>query len=389
MLTFVLFSLVMELSKSSSSKALASAADREKELKTVIEWVDQEWLRYGKIPRFNDVVRYSKLNFGFKKLTKKMIVDRLRLLPVFLMSSRQQREPKRTKRERPIIVTTLGYLHCDIGFFTIKSGHPTLKYRSGYLIAADVLSRMMYISILKFSRKADSLLNGFVDIIGQFQKHNPDELVKGISFDRERSVLSHLVQNFFKENNIVFHAFQLSSSKAKRAEGSIRNVRTTIARMRNLPEYEGKPWWVLLKPAVDILNSEDIVVDGHTFPYTPEQIHESNLDDFLNLLYKNVSCYYFAQFDIAPQLVDFQYRIGTIVRPKLIVTSSAVLGEKRSEVTLEEEPFEIVSRSATPSHLMSVLKLYKCQSLFNSKKFEVFTESEITPSTDDSQQQQQ
>jgi hypothetical protein len=53
---------------------------------------------------------------------------------------------------------------------------------------------------------------------------------------------------------------------------------------------------------------------------------------------------FFAQFDVAPQLVSFKYSVGTVVRPKLLVTSSAIIGVKCSEVKLEQQAFNITEQ---------------------------------------------
>jgi len=352
-----------------------------KQLDQVIEWVEEQ-LRFGTVPRFNDVVLYAHNELGFKKLKRNVIVERLRLMPVYLMNSRQKRQDKRGERDRPILTNDLGYLHCDIGFFSIKSGFPTVKYNSGYLIAVDILSRMIYVHILKFSRKAPSLLKGFEVIVKQFKEHTGSS-VKSISFDKERSVLSHLVQNYFKANFIKFVAFQFSSSKAKRAEGSIGLIRERIARLRVLPQYHNLPWWKMLGPAADSLNNQLITVDKKRFAFTPQEINSSNKDEFKNLLYKSVPAYFFAQFNLAPQFVTFKYSLGTVVRPKLIVTSSALLGEKRREVTVESESFEIVEKIPYVTHRMSVGRAYRCVSLDHPRNIEIFSESEIVPSQEE------
>ena len=55
---------------------------------------------------------------------------------------------------------------------------------------------------------------------------------------------------------------------------------------------------------------------------------------------------FFAQFDVAPQLVNFKFSVGNVVQPKLLVTSSAVIGVKCSEVNLEQQAFIITEQIA-------------------------------------------
>jgi hypothetical protein len=137
------------------------------------------------------------------------------------MNSSQAREPKRSNKHRPIIVNNLGALHCDIGFFPVTRDYETtVTYRSGFLVAKDVLSRMVYISILRGSRTAKDMIWAFRDIMRQFEQQNGGQKVQSISFDKERSVMGKEVQNFFKENNISFFAFSMTASKSKMAEGA-------------------------------------------------------------------------------------------------------------------------------------------------------------------------
>jgi hypothetical protein len=73
----------------------------------------------------------------------------------------------------------------------------------------------------------------------------------------------------------------------------------------------------------------------------PADIDRWTLPKFLQALYRQVHVYYFAQFEIAPQLVKFAFSIGSIVRPKLLATSSAVIGTKRSEENLKRKRYRI------------------------------------------------
>ena len=131
--------------------------------------------------------------------------------------------------------------------------------------------------------------------------------------------------------NISFHAFDLSSSKAKFAEGAIRLIREKMAVLmrRNNPKDR---WWNLLDVVVDNLNRQQIVVNGKKIGrYTPRDVNSKTVKDFVGILHKKVPAYYFGQFDIAPDLVKFKYEVGTLVRAKLIVTSSEVVGNKRRD----------------------------------------------------------
>jgi hypothetical protein len=64
------------------------------------------------------------------------------------------------------------------------------------------------------------------------------------------------------------------------------------------------------------------------------------------------------------------------VKPKLIVTSSAAIGIKRSEVTLEKEVFVIIKRLGFVSRAFTIEPLYICKSL-TTNKTEAFEEDNI------------
>ena len=63
-------------------------------------------------------------------------------------------------------------------------------------------------------------------------------------------------------------------------------------------------------------------------------------------LFKAMPIQFFAKFDIAPQLVTFKYLVGSVVQPKLHITSSAMIGVKCSEVNLEKQAFVITEQIA-------------------------------------------
>jgi hypothetical protein len=76
-------------------------------------------------------------------------------------------------------------------------------------------------------------------------------------------------------------------------------------------------------------------------------------------------------------LVKFKFAVGTLVRPKLIVTSSAVIGVKRSETNLEEDVFEIVAQRPYVTRLLTVGKAYKCKNTSDETHVEVFDEQDL------------
>jgi len=172
-------------------------------------------------------------------------------------------------------------------------------------------------------------------------------------------------------------------SKAKAAEGAIQLLRTNMTRMLAPLDESKRKWWPNVAQCAASLNESPIVIDGKRLNWRPVDINKHNLADFLADLYKAVPVQFFAQFAVAPQLVSFKYSVGTVVRPKLLVTSSAVIGIKRSEVNLEQQAFIITEQIAYVARNFKIGRAYRCSNLATREE-EIFdewdlAESESTP----------
>jgi hypothetical protein len=340
-----------------------------------------ERLRYNDVPRLKEtkewVSQVAKLPLKLKD-----IQDTMRLHPAYMLNMPQQLMAKGAQMYRPIVVNTLGTWHADIGYFAkTKRYRMPETYQHGYLVAKDVLSRRIYATPLLGSKDAKAIIKAFKVLFEEHQKALPGVPVLSISFDQERSVVGEKVQEFLLKSGIGFHAFHMSSSKAKCAEGAIRQIRTVMARLlkRNI---KGDTWYNLLPVVVKILNSQEVCLDGKKLGYAPGNVNGFNVEDFKRRLFKSVPAYYWAQFDLAPGLVNFKYSVGTVVRAKLLATSSAVLGQKTSEINLTKEQFEILKEVPYVTRNMKVGRAYRCKNL-NTGRIEVFQEDEITPGRDE------
>lgn len=352
--------------------------DIEKQLNVVLQWV-QEQIDKNDVPRFVDVIDYSKRVMQFHQLSNKKIVQALRLMPNYLMSSTQARQKLKTNRNRPMIVNGIGNIHSDVGFYSVVREFSTpTSYQNGFVIAVDTLTRFIMIHILTKDRKADSMIKAFKDIFKQFRTQYPDLKIKSIGFDREISVMSNKVQQFFKDYHIKFFPFHNTSSKSKMAENGIKLIRMTIPRLNQKP----KMWWKLIQLAVNSLNNKPIRINNKFLKmkdgnyYTPKNVTVKNVEHFKKQLQNADASYYYSQFEIDPRWVKFNFKVDDFVRPKLIVISSQVLGTKRSEVTLGEEVFIIKKAIAYVSRKNTIEKAYVCFGI-HSERTETFQESEI------------
>lgn len=345
------------------------------------QWV-AERLRSGDVPRLSDVFEMSKRE-GLG-LTRKQVRALLEENQAYMFNLPQQRAQSSSRKWRPVLATNLGYLHGDIGFFQKSKHYETPKtYQAGFLICKDVLSRFTYLILLRKSRKGDEMVRAFETLISMHRAAGHTHLIRGISFDRERSVMSNKVQDFLKKKGIKFTAFKMSRSKAKFAEGGIRIVRATMARLERHYQRESgrgqdskKRWWNLLGQVSDILNRQAIVVEGHRLKFAPADVREDNLEEFCQALFKAAPALAAAQFRIDPRFATFKYKVGSYVRAKLVVTSSAVIGEKRSETNLTEEVFRIEEAFPHVTKRMTIGKSYKCVDV-RSGQAEIFDEEDL------------
>lgn len=344
-----------------------------------MDWVSQQLATKASVPRQVDVVHYAYTELGYRDLKPAEIARRLRLHPAYLMSSSQNRGRRRWKRYRPIITNTLGMLHGDLGYFSVKREYETpVTFRAGYLVLKDVLSRFTYAVILNKTKSADAMVRAFDKILQQHQLFLGDSHpILSVSFDKETSVMSRKVQEFLRERHIAFHPFRYSASKSKMAEGVIRLIRTKMARLT--AQHPDQRWWVLLKDVVDMLNNEAIVVNGRRLKWRPKDVRRDTVRQFRRDLLKADPAQFFGQFAVSPRHVKFKFPVGTIVRPKLLITSSAVVGEKRSEISLEKDPFVITEQIPYVNARLEAARSYRCRNL-RTQEEDVFDEHDLAQS---------
>ena len=362
-----------------------------RELDEVMEWVSERLASESGVPRVDDVVRHAYTVLGYRDLKRADIAKRLRLHPAYLMSSSQTRGKKRWKRYRPILANALGHLHGDLGFFAVRREYETpVTFRAGYLILKDVLSRFTYVTILQRTKSAESMVRAFQDVLEQharfFGPENGSSSSSGghhrilsIAFDQETSVMSKKVQDFLRDNHIAFHPFQYTASKSKMAEGAIKLVRKAMARLLwNQPK---RRWWRLMDKVVAILNNQLIRVNNRTLPWRPVDVNKRNLAQFRRALHKADPVRFFGQYELSSRHVRFKYPEGSIVRPKLIVTSSAVVGEKRSEVSLEADAFVVTRQLAYVNARFEVGRAYRCTNRRTGQE-EIFDQDDLAASAE-------
>ena len=363
---------------------------RNLELRRLMDWVSER-VHQGDVLRTSDVVsQYMQETVpsdggiggaGRRRLlTRKDIAEALRLHPVYLMNSSQERGARFHRRYRPILTNSLGHLHADLGFEPLRRHYETPKrFRSGYLVAKDVLSRFTYVVILRGSKSADSLIGALKELLKQHENAFPGgHRILSLSFDRETAIMGKKVQQFLQDENISFHPFIFTSSKSKHAEGAIKLIRKTLARME--VDRPGVPWWRLMEDVVASLNHNPIVVDGKRLNYRPVDVNKYNLADFLGQLHKAKPSYFFGQFDVDPRMVNFKFSVGDLVRPKLLAISSAVVGEKRSAQSLANTVFEVDQQIAYVDQKHSVGRAYRCTNV-ETGETQVFDQKDIALTT--------
>lgn len=251
------------------------------------------------------------------------------------------------------------------------------------MVAVDVVSRYVYLVCLKKTKAKEAMVEVFRTLLAVHRAAGHRHPIVSISFDRETSVMSKLVQSYLAGKGISFTSFKMSKSKAKHAEGCIKRVREVMARLQR--HYGPKrKWWTLLGEVAAVLNNRTIVIEGKRLEggYTPATVTVDNLPDFLAQVYKGDPSAYAAQFNVDPESVVFAYPVGLYVRAKLIVTSSAVIGNKHAETNLTDQVFRIIEQKPFVTKRLSVGKGYRCLNL-RTGEVEFFSENDIVPTDPD------
>lgn len=345
----------------------------EKEKNQLSEWIDQR-LSLGDVPRLSDVKEYarvSKIHIPIKVLSKMF-----RLHRAYVLSSRQQRDPKRSRKQPVIFTNSLGCLHGDIGYFSISSEFVTPKtFQSGYMIFKDVLSKYVYVDLIKGKKSAENLVRVMKRIQLHHRKVHPDYEIKSIAFDKERGMDSHLIKQFMKNENIKLVFFENTASKAKLAEGTIRLIRHNIKVLRQ--SNSKNLWWQIIQKAVDQLNSKTIMLEKKDTGYRPIDINTSNVKDYIKKIQKILPSLYFSQFGVDPRFIDFKFKLGDQVRTKLLLSSSQVIGNKRSEISLDPKTlFEITEFVPLQTRDLHLKPGYRCREVSYGYP-EIFAEEDI------------
>lgn len=344
----------------------------EEAISQLTRWINDR-LSLGSVPRSRDVLEYAIKNK--LSLSRGQVSRVVRLHPAYHMNVHQQREPHSSRKDMIVLTNTPGTLHCDIGFFPVVRDYETPKtFRYGFLIAKDVLTRRTYLELMGNRKTTETLMKVISRIIERHGKFNLGYPIIKIQFDKESGMKGQVMEKFLAGHHTKRHLFQHSRSKAKFAESGIRLVREKVARlMRDDPS---RRWWQLLPAIEKELNSEEIVVQGKGTGYSPGDINSGNVKDFIRQVQKKVPSYYFAQFQIPPQVVKFKFKVGDIVRPKILLASSQVLGVKRSQENLEHHRFRIESLRPFTTKDLQVRPGYKCVNVqFGGR--EVFAEQDI------------
>ena len=345
-------------------------------MEKVLNFIDVN-LKLGNVPRISDVQEFAKRENI--KVKRGAIVKLMRLHPIYIDNLHQEREKKRSRKQRPIISNSLGNLHADLGYYSVVREYETPKsFRYGFFVAKDVLSRFVYVELMMGPKSAANMVRVLKRILAKHKKYHPDYPIQSISFDKEPAMMSHEVQKFLKENGIKFFYFEFSATKAKVAEGAIKLLRTDVQRLSKMDNR--KRWWNLLQPAADNLNKKEIILHGKRTGFRPVDLTVDTLKAFLKKVHKLVPGYYFGQFRLPPQLFKFKFQVGEIVRPKIISTSSQAIGKKTSQVNLEADRFKILLHVPFVTTDLNIRRAYKCINI-RTEEIEIFSEEDLALST--------
>jgi len=339
-----------------------------------IESFINDCLKKGEVPRVGDIREFIKRK-QLKPIKRDALQKLIQLNPIYTANVHQERDKLRSGKQRPIISNTLGHLHGDIGYYSVVRGYVTPKtFQYGFFVVKDILSRFIYVELMKGPKTATNLIKVMNRILLQHKTIHPDYNILSLSFDKERAMIGHKMEAFLLKKNIQLYVFERSVTKASVAENGIKLLRTDVQRLQN---YNNKArWWDLLPIAADSLNKKEIVIRGKKTGYRPIDVNPSNVKKFIKKVHKLVPGYYFTQFNYPRQLTKFKFDIGDFVRPKTILSSTQVIGNKTSQVNLDLTRFKILDHYPFVTTDLSLRKLYKCINLFT-EEIEIFAEEDL------------
>jgi len=346
-----------------------------------MEKVDEfisENLKKGDVPRVQDVWEFVKKNkLPVKKNT---LLDAIYLNPIYSENVHKERDKKRFGKQRPIVSNTLGFLHADIGYYPVVREYTTPpSFQNGFFVAKDILSKYIYVELMREGKTTKNLIRVVGKLLLDHGKVHPDYKIKSISFDMEKGMIASKMQAFLKSKGIQFFYFQKSVTKASVAENGIKILRTEVDRLRKYylkAHQKNYKWWDLLSEAAKSLNTKKIIVSGKEMTYRPIDITPKNVNKFINQVQKAEPGIYFSQFNYPRGIVKFKFQVGNIVRPKLISTSTKVIGVKTSSLNLDPERFQILNQIPFVSTHNKSNQLYKVISL-DTGNIRTFMEEQI------------
>lgn len=319
----------------------------------VKQWLDNELAQY-RAPRMSEILQQAKkLGLNAKRARELIQAN----VPEYRQTTGKVFSTGRPSRIYNTQV--LGVYSCDIGFFgriQPELARLSQTYMAGSLIATDILSRFtLCVPLGPEGKSAKGLVAAFEKMFEEHERLR-DYPIKSILFDAERAVTGKAVMRLLQDNYITLHIFRHSRTKSAFAENSIKKLRSIFERWRI--HGNEKEWHQSCDEATAQINSLPIIVRGKQLSFAPNDVTQQNLGKFLKELHSLRPEYYFSHFSIDVSMLSFRYEIDDVVSLKLKSVSTKVIGEKRSEQSVDEATWIIVDKVAFFSNKMTIVKCY-------------------------------
>lgn len=214
---------------------------------------------------------------------------------------------------RPITVSNLGQLQCDIMFFSRKYG-PKPKSYFGICVVIDILSRRVYLNILKNNKTATSLIRSLKSIYKRYKKDTRCPIIS-LSMDNEGATRSYIFKKFIETEQIDFVTFTLSKNKASLVENVIGRIRKLYQQMYAAKFGKIAPLWQCLRELENGINNRKIILDGKNTDWTPASINKSNVQEYITYVNSKIPAKFFANYTVDSDLYKkYKFNIGDRVR---------------------------------------------------------------------------
>ena len=291
-------------------------------------------LKSGKGIYTPSLLDYAKKNNISENLVREALKENMAYMTN--LSYTDKLNPRRNYMPRRVY--SLGHIQYDLAFFP----KPTPKKIIGFFLFVDILSQKVYTTLLLNSKSARNCLISFKKFIKQYNNdynRNPSSLAS----DREPSLLSNIVRNYFSHKKVELLYFTNSKNHAFYAENKILAIKKLYGQLYNYNSAQ-KPMYKILDSLTQTLNNRRLSVNNKYTNFTPNKITYKNINRWLSFLNTHDYIRQFDTYMFRPDVYRFKFNKNDYVKIKSRALTEGPKSNKRSFSTLSQKIFIIKSK---------------------------------------------